>query len=313
LVRTRDIVEYLGEAPPNPQHSPTAHPGQSGPPQPAEGAVPAVGVAFRTVALSRVKRTENRLLRSAHQNVIPSFVSVAVPTRGLRAAAAGNHQLLGNATAVILFEVSRLLRKYPVFNAFHSDGAANYYERINIGFAIDAGNGLKVPIIQDADQKSLPEAAAEMQERLVEYLSDQLRLENLAAGTFTITDLSGQGVFEFMPVLNRGQSAILGVGGEMIPSGRDDGMYHLILAFDHQLADGRQAARFLNDLRQRLHGYEAALVPPRAASGSNAEEPHCSECLMPVRELRGMGAFLLQKLNPDGSLGRVCSICAAGF
>src|SRR5207247_2570732 len=106
-------------------------------------------------------------------------------------------------------------------------------------------------------------------------------IESLAGGTFTITDLSGEEVFHFLPLINQGQSAILGVGAEVfLPPGRD-GMFTLTLAFDHSLSEGRQAARFLKELSNRLQHYEATLGRlPSAESAS--EEPCCCECLRPL-------------------------------
>lgn len=82
----------------------------------------------------------------------------------------------------------------------------------------------------------------------------------LAGGTFTITDLSGEGVSSFRPLINQGQSAILGVCSEVFAPGGKVGRFDLTLAFDHQLTEGRTAARFLNDLRERLGHHEASLA-----------------------------------------------------
>jgi pyruvate/2-oxoglutarate dehydrogenase complex dihydrolipoamide acyltransferase (E2) component len=75
-----------------------------------------------------------------------------------------------------------------------------------------------------------------------------LQLESLTGGTFTVTDLSAQGVEYFVPVLNRRQAAILGLCAERPDSGRRD----LVLTFDHRMSDGMRAAVFLAALRDRL-------------------------------------------------------------
>jgi len=130
-------------------------------------------------------------------------------------------------SAVIIFETARLLKTFPLFNAYCADGSIHFYEQVNIGFAVDADRGLKVPVIRDADTKSLPEIAAEMQEAVVDYLNDSLPMKSLAGGTFTVTDLSGDGVFAFHPLINQGQSAILGICGEFFPPGSKEGMFNL--------------------------------------------------------------------------------------
>ena len=75
----------------------------------------------------------------------------------------------------------------------------------------------------------------------------ELTIDDVTGGTFTITDLSGEGVVHFVPVLNERQSAILG-----LCAARNDGSRELVLTFDHRLSDGMRAARFLAALRSRL-------------------------------------------------------------
>jgi pyruvate/2-oxoglutarate dehydrogenase complex dihydrolipoamide acyltransferase (E2) component len=310
LVRVQDVRKLLGEAlPPHaPSLGPSANPAAS-----LATPVAAAGVPFRSEELPRAKRMEIKYLRSAVDHTLPSLVSVAVPTRGLRTAVTRHPQLCGNATALIVYEVARLLRQYPTFNAFYADGLAHYYEEVNIGFAIDVDRGLKVPVIRRADQKGLPAIAEEMRELLVQYLTDAISVQALAAGTFTITDLSGEGVLAFHPVLNQGQSAILGVGGEVFGLGPGShGAYQLMLAFDHQLSAGRQAAQFLNQLRQRLGAYEAVLIGEDSHAAPRPE-PACSDCLRPVSELRRLDAHLLQTVSHDHSPRPVCSLCLAGY
>ncbi|MFN0010119.1 MAG: 2-oxo acid dehydrogenase subunit E2 [Phycisphaerales bacterium] len=331
LLRERDVLEALGEAPaagtraPAPTHStsnrlrsrPTAPPvapsAVATPSAPAassgSGPVPAAGVPFATTELARSKRIENRYLASGQQHTVASVITVACPTRGLRAAAAAS-KTQASTTAIILFEAARLLKKYPQFNAFHADGAANTYQQVNIGFAVDGEHGLKVPVIRDADQLGLAAISEQIMEFMVQYLNNQIPVAALAGGTFTITDLSGEGVFAFHPLINQGQSAILGVGAEFFPPGSREGMFNLILAFDHQLSEGRAAARFLNDLRSRLDGYEQALGG--APASGTAPQVECSECLTPMNEAANLGYHMVQVLAPDGATRVVCSRCVLG-
>ena len=80
---------------------------------------------------------------------------------------------------------------------------------------------------------------------LLAYTSGEITLEAASGGTFTVTDLSGEGVFSFQPLINQRQSAILGVGAEFLAPGGSEGFYQLILTFDHRLTEGRAAAQFL--------------------------------------------------------------------
>jgi pyruvate/2-oxoglutarate dehydrogenase complex dihydrolipoamide acyltransferase (E2) component len=280
--------------------------------------VAALGVPVHTVQLSRQKQTERRYLASSFSNTLPSMVTVVVPTRGLRAAAAQSPKFSGSVTALILFEVARLLHKYPALNAFYAHSAMHVYDEINIGFAVDAGQGLKVPVIHQADTKSLQDIASEMQECLLNYLENTLRVESLVGGTFTITDLSSEGVFTFQPLINQGQSAILGVGGEFFLPQSSEGLFNLILSFDHQLTEGRQAAQFLQDLAYRLQAYSAVLKSDMNHE-TGADELHCARCLASLSQLQRLGAvqqeehFLVQTVQPDGRHEYRCNTCLQGW
>jgi pyruvate/2-oxoglutarate dehydrogenase complex dihydrolipoamide acyltransferase (E2) component len=264
----------------------------------------------RSEPLSRQKLREIRVLSSSYASVLPSSVTVACPTTGFRRAAAQEASLRGNATALIVFEAARLLRQYPVFNGYLREQQACYYDRVNIGFAVDAGRGLKVLVVQDADKKTAGAIADEMHALVGQYLEDRLPLAALSGGTFTITDLSGEGVATFAPLINEGQSAILGVGAERILPPHEVGDYNLILAFDHRLSDGRTAARFLNALRERLSAHEAALRPAQATSGVGRNDLCCSRCLRTANELERLAGSLVRGAVHGEYL---CTLCLSGL
>src|SRR5439155_1459823 len=118
---------------------------------------------------------------------------------GLRRVAAKEPSLRGNASALVVFETARLLRQFPVFNAYCREQEICYYEQVNVGFAVDAGRGLKVLIVHDADTKTAETIANEMHELVAAYLEDRLPSQALVGGTFTLTDLSGENVATFHP------------------------------------------------------------------------------------------------------------------
>ncbi|MGA2231321.1 MAG: 2-oxo acid dehydrogenase subunit E2 [Tepidisphaeraceae bacterium] len=309
LITMREVLEFLGKpgATLEPAPPPTA-------PKPDQSAVAAVGVTYRIEPLSRAKRTEIKYLNSARHAALSSQVSVVVPTAGLRGVAENYPALRGNFTGLFVFETARLLRKYPLFNAFYANDEARIYDEVNIGYAVDAGLGLKVLVVRNADQKTLPAILTEIRDQVVRYLNDELSQADLAGGTFTITDLSGEGVCDFVPLINRGQSAILGVGAENAGPGNSVASFKLILAFDHQLSEGRRAAQFLGDIKTRLIGYEAALRPASNDAAANpAAQLHCAECLMTIQEIESMGGHMLQRVSANGSTGLICTTCAGGF
>ncbi|HLK60139.1 MAG TPA: 2-oxo acid dehydrogenase subunit E2, partial [Chthonomonadaceae bacterium] len=132
------------------------------------------------------------------------------------------------------------------------------WKRVHIGLAVDAEDGLRVPVVRDVDRKGLAEIAQETQ-ALVEAarrgkaLPDQMR-----GGTFTLTNLGMFGIDAFTPVINLPECAILGVGRiKPQPSVVDDQIairqkVWLSLTFDHRLVDGGPAARFLQRLAQLI-------------------------------------------------------------
>jgi pyruvate/2-oxoglutarate dehydrogenase complex dihydrolipoamide acyltransferase (E2) component len=290
--------------------------------QPASPAAPAetlpvaldigsLGVPVRAQPLSRTKRSENRYLTQSRDKTLPSLVSTICPTRGLRAAAASRAEISGSLTPIVIYETARLLRKYPMFNAFYHDGKIHHYEQVNVGMALDAGQGLKVPVIKDADRKSITEIASELRDLMFRYMEGDLKLESLSGGTFTITDLSGEDVAAFVPLINQWQSAILGLGSELFPPGSREGVFNLILSFDHQVTEGRQAALLLKDLKQRLVSYEKAMGVQEGRQSK--EDVFCSSCLRTASELEQNRGYIIQAMDAGGNPRLVCSICLAGF
>jgi pyruvate/2-oxoglutarate dehydrogenase complex dihydrolipoamide acyltransferase (E2) component len=257
-----------------------------------------------TVPLSRMKRSEIQALAAGTRNAIPSAVTVACPTRGLRLALQENPVIAGNAGAVIVYETARLLRKYPFFNATYHAGSMELYEQVNIGYAMDDGRGLKVAVMQNCDTKGLGEIAEELRSLVLDYLDNKLVPAQITGGTFTISDLSGFGVASFQPLISEHQGAILGVGGEQFLPGMQHGSFSLTLTFDHQLGEGRTAALFLNDLKDRLSYYEQAM------SQRQDQAVACARCGRTAAELPDAKSYMVQTVVPPGHL---CNLCMAGL
>ena len=158
--------------------------------------------------------------------------------------------------AFVIKAVAGLLKKYPAFNAsVDTDSMQIILKKfVHIGFAADTPRGLLVPVIQDADRHSL--AALGMRIRHLAQLAqkDEIQVENLTGGTFSVTNVGAIGGTHVMPIINYPESAILGMGRvAKKPVVKDDEikirqMLPLTLCFDHRVADGAQAARFVRDL-----------------------------------------------------------------
>jgi pyruvate dehydrogenase E2 component (dihydrolipoamide acetyltransferase) len=159
------------------------------------------------------------------------------------------------------------LKKFPQFNASLSeDGAAlitkQYY---NIGFAADTPNGLVVPVVKDADKKTISQIATEMGELSAQARDGKLPPTAMQGATFTISSLGGIGGTNFTPIINAPELAILGLSKSAMKPVWDGSSFQprlmlpLSLSYDHRVIDGAGAARFaaylaevLADLRKTL-------------------------------------------------------------
>jgi len=164
-----------------------------------------------------------------------------------------------SVTALLVKVVAAALKDYPRANAAFEGGRVKLYGQINIGVAVGTGDGLVVPVIKEADRKSLVQITQELGS--FEEKARHLRFSNqdLSGGTFTISNLGMYGVDRFNAILNPPQSAILAVGRIIkTPVGLPDDtialrpMLSLTLAVDHRSMDGVQGAKFLAEVKERV-------------------------------------------------------------
>lgn len=150
--------------------------------------------------------------------------------------------------------VAKALRKFPYMNARLAPDAVELMAHVNMGMAVDTEKGLFVPVIRDADVKSLREFGAAFRELVDRARKGRSMPDDLTGGTFTITNLGMYDIDAFTPVINLPEAAILGVGRitpkwVFKPESPDTPvlrqMLTLSLVFDHRLVDGAPAARFL--------------------------------------------------------------------
>jgi|SRR5579875_1363768 pyruvate dehydrogenase E2 component (dihydrolipoamide acetyltransferase) len=152
------------------------------------------------------------------------------------------------------------LKEFPYFNSTLDDEkqeivVKHYY---NIGFATDTPNGLIVPVVKDADKKSILDIAREIFQLSEDARNGKISLENIQGATFTITNIGTLGGIFAMPIINHPEVAILGVlkiekrpvvwQGQIVA--RDIG--YISLGFDHRVVDGADAARFTSRIVEYL-------------------------------------------------------------
>jgi pyruvate dehydrogenase E2 component (dihydrolipoamide acetyltransferase) len=166
--------------------------------------------------------------------------------------------------------VNKALRKFPVFNAQVSGDQIIYKRDINLGMAVALDWGLIVPVIKRADDLSISGLARAANDLAERARTKQLKPDEVAGGTFTITNPGVFGGLFGTPIINQPQLAILGVGkiekrAKVISSPDGDDyiairwMAYFALSFDHRVIDGADAERFLAYVKEVLESADFAL------------------------------------------------------
>ncbi len=161
-------------------------------------------------------------------------------------------------TDLLVYFCGRLLPRHPLVMAQWTEGVLQQFQRAHIGIAVEAENGLLVPVLRDADRLGLVEIARRRKD-----LADRARLGKLLPGefeegVFTLTNLGMYRINSFDAILNPTQAAILAVGRIKERALVENGqvlaapMLTLSLSVDHRVLDGANAARFLGELAEMI-------------------------------------------------------------
>ena len=203
----------------------------------------------RVVELTATQATiARRMAQSA--TTIPVFtVSADMNMQlvaGLRAGAREEGAETPSINDFVVRAAALLLREFPRFNASYADGKIECYARVNVGIAVATDDALLVPVVHDADRKTLTEIAADTR-RLAEAARRRtLQPQDLRDATFTVSNLGMFGVRSFTAIIDPPQVAILAVGGI---SGN---AMTVTLSCDHRVVYGADGARFLSRLGELL-------------------------------------------------------------
>jgi pyruvate dehydrogenase E2 component (dihydrolipoyllysine-residue acetyltransferase) len=238
--------------------------------QPVLEAAPAAQPEFEVVELTSTRRTIARRLSEAWQ--APVFqLTVSADATELVATRERMVELLREgetkptvSDVLTRIVASALVRHRPV-NAHFVDGKLERFSAANVGLAVAAPSGLVVPVIRDADRKSVQQIAADRADLVTRARDGKLQLQDLEGGTFTISNLGMYGIEQFIAVLNPPQVAILAVGsiedrpvaieGELVivPT------MTMTLTCDHRAIDGSEGAEFLRDVKAFVEAPALAL------------------------------------------------------
>ncbi|HJV45914.1 MAG TPA: dihydrolipoamide acetyltransferase family protein, partial [Bacillota bacterium] len=157
--------------------------------------------------------------------------------------------------------VVEAIKEFPIINSQWSDGQIIMKKRIHISLAVATEEALYVPVIKDADQRSILGLAKVMDDLVTRTREGKLTVEDMAGGTFTVNNTGSFGSIQSAPIINYPQAAILSVEAivkrpvvihNMIAI-RD--MVNLCLSLDHRVLDGLVCGRFLQSIKNRIESY----------------------------------------------------------
>ena len=218
-------------------------------------------VAEGRIELSRAEQVAAERLTASYQQIPHIHLSMDVSAVWLQQFRTG-YQLEGKKISfndLIVKATARTLSEFPRVNSLEDGGHFRYASQINVGVAVAAEQGLVVPVIRDAAEKTVEEIALEGTRLIDAARHGQLRPDDMMGGTFTISNLGMFGISRFTAIINPPQVAILAVGAienRVVASGVDSFAVRpqltLTLAADHRVVDGALGARFLARLKEVL-------------------------------------------------------------
>jgi pyruvate dehydrogenase E2 component (dihydrolipoamide acetyltransferase) len=165
-------------------------------------------------------------------------------------------------TAIVVHSVAKALREHPQVNSALVGNTIQVYEEVNVGVAMSTDRGLLVPVIRDADEKSLSEVSKELEALIQKTREDHLSRDDLVAGTFTVTNLGMFDVDMFLPIINPPEAAILATGRIaqkpifVKENFTAKPVMTLTLAYDHRIIDGAPAATFLKQIKENIESLQ---------------------------------------------------------
>ncbi len=224
--------------------------------------------ASEAVPLSNMRRIIARRLGESARSIPHFFVTAAADAENLVQLRTDlNAQLVladrpkVSINDLLIRACALALREHPEVNASYIDDASGemlVHHRVNIGVAVASGNGLVVPVIEDADQKTVSQLGTEARALVMLANTKKLTPAQMSGGTFTISNLGMFGVEQFTAIINPPEGAILAVGGtapEAVEVGGEIVVRHRMrytLSADHRIIDGAVAAQFLQTLSRLI-------------------------------------------------------------
>jgi pyruvate dehydrogenase E2 component (dihydrolipoamide acetyltransferase) len=240
------------------------------PAQPVAAATPGAQPAFEVVELTSTRKTIARRLTEAwdapvFQLTVSADATALVATRERMVELLREGEVKPTVSDVLTRLVASALVRHPPVNANFVDGKIHRFAAANVGLAVAAPSGLVVPVIRDADRKSVRQIASDRADIVSRARDGKLQLADLEGGTFTVSNLGMYGIEQFVAVLNPPQVAILAVGSIEDRATAVDGDVRIVptltmtLTCDHRAIDGSEGAEFLRTVKQFVENPALAL------------------------------------------------------
>ncbi|WP_233576112.1 pyruvate dehydrogenase complex dihydrolipoamide acetyltransferase [Saccharopolyspora rhizosphaerae] len=217
------------------------------------------------IPLSNIRKVTAKRLTESKQNAPHFYLTSAIDVTDLLEFRAGLNERLQAADGpkvsvndLIVKAVATSLRTNPGVNVSFAGDKMLQHKRINLGVAVAIEGGLVVPVVKDADRKSVSEIAAESRELAGRAREGKLKLDEMSGGTFSISNLGMFGIEQFSAVINPPEAAILAVGAARDEVQVRDGEFvarkilRVTLSADHRAVDGAVGAAFLQQFTSLL-------------------------------------------------------------
>lgn len=214
----------------------------------------------KEIKLTRNQLAIGRNLLKSKTTIPHYYIKTEVFTDGLlkwRLKYTGKDGSKVSVYSFLVYAVARALKQYPKLNAYIKDDRLILFDRINVGFAVSRGEELFVPVVRDADSKSIEEIDREVKWLIAKIQNDRIDQADISGGTFTVTNLGPYQVDEFYAIINPPQAGIIAVGRMRKTLFIDDSGAMSIKtvstvtgSFDHRIVNGATAAAFLDHFKK---------------------------------------------------------------
>jgi pyruvate dehydrogenase E2 component (dihydrolipoamide acetyltransferase) len=227
----------------------------------------------KTIPLKGIRRIIAKRMTESFQNIPHIYLSLEID---MTACLALREQLMEEIekrakvrltlTDILVKVGASALKDHPIINSRIEGDQICLLEEINIGVAIALQDGLIVPVIRNADRKSLVEIATTLRDLTQKAREEKLSLEDVGGGTFTLSNMGMLGIDKFNAIINPPECSILGVGRTVEKPVVQEGeikikpMAWLSLSSDHRIVDGATAALFLNHIKKLLENPTLLLI-----------------------------------------------------